>query len=399
VPFIAQPPQSRDATVASRYFPTTPVSHGRVLVPSSSPLNPDSTYRSYPSYGHFQSHDVAALQGFIHSNGWGGSFGSDPLSAPSGFTSYNGTPHAPLSRQWTDQGKRMSVGENIGGDGPPRKRMRGESQQAPNVMNSPGSPDVRLPGQRSRMSHNGAAGLSGSSEDLTPEIRDLFDSPSQPHIVRGRPDSHGSTTPVTGQTDTEDPKLTRFALTMPQHRKEVVRHAWQQTNGDARKASDLLQDPVWLRNPSGSAQPSPETIGRVKEVIEATKAQRAAAKEMGKNSLIYANRPAPNISTPLASKTAISVISSPVTPLSPDVLRPRAKRTKKVVIDSDSDTEAEDFRHISKRQKVTSDESRALDYLNNAGSDGLQELTGRFSCVPFISVSLKFVVRVHTSTG
>jgi SWI/SNF-related matrix-associated actin-dependent regulator 1 of chromatin subfamily A len=163
---------------------------------------------------------------------------------------------------------------------------------------------------------------------------------------------------------------------MPQHRKDVVRLAWQQTDGDARKASDLLQDKGWLRNPNGSTQPSPDVVGRVKEVDEATKAQRAAAREIGKNSLIYANRPAPRISTPPTSRGAIPVASSPVTPLSPEVSRPRAKRTKKIVIDSDSDTEAEDIRHISKRQKVTSDESRALDYLNNAGSDGLQELTG-----------------------
>jgi SWI/SNF-related matrix-associated actin-dependent regulator 1 of chromatin subfamily A len=163
---------------------------------------------------------------------------------------------------------------------------------------------------------------------------------------------------------------------MPEHPKDVVRLAWQQTDGDARKASDLLQDKSWLRNLSGSTQPSSEIVGRVKEIDEATKALRAAAREMGKNSLIYANRPAPRISTPPASKGAIPVVSSPVTPLSPDVSRPRIKRTKKTFVDSDSDTEAEDICHIPKRQKVTSDESRALDYFNNAGSDGLQELTG-----------------------
>jgi SWI/SNF-related matrix-associated actin-dependent regulator of chromatin subfamily A containing DEAD/H box 1 len=57
---------------------------------------------------------------------------------------YNGAPHASLLRQWSDQGRRVSDVEGIGGDGPPRKRMRGESQQTLNFMSSPGSPDIRL---------------------------------------------------------------------------------------------------------------------------------------------------------------------------------------------------------------------------------------------------------------
>jgi SWI/SNF-related matrix-associated actin-dependent regulator 1 of chromatin subfamily A len=318
---------------------------------------------------------MTAIPGLIHTNGWGTgeSFGGDPLSAPSGFTNYNGAPHASLPRQWGDQVRRMSDIEGMDVDGPPRKRLRGESQQVPSF---PGSPDIRLLGQSNRTLHSSAAGLSFSSDESMPEIRDLFDSPSKPRIVRGQPDSHGPTQSVTSQAKIEDGLFTRFSLTMPQHRKDVVRLAWQQTNGDARKASDLLQDQIWLRNPSGSTQPSPEVVGRVKEVDEATKAQRAAVRELGKSSLIYANRPAPRISTPPISKSAIPALSSPVTPLSPDVSRPRAKRAKKVVVDSDSETEAEDIRHISQRQKTTSDESRALDYLNNAGSDSLQELTG-----------------------
>lgn len=325
---------------------------------------------------------MTAIPGLIHTNGWGTgeSFGGDPLSAPSGFANYNGAPHASLPRQWGDHVRQMSDVQGMDVDGPPRKRLRGESQQA---LSFPGSPDIRFPAQSNRTLHSGhgVAGLSFSSEETMPEIRDLFDSPSKSRIVREQPDSHSSTpsvtTPsVTSQAEIDDPKFTRFSLTMPQHRKDVVRLAWQQTNGDARMASDLLQDQIWLRNPSGSMQPSPEVVGRVKEIDEITKAQRAAVRELGKNSLIYANRPAPRISTPPTSKSAIPTLSSPVTPLSPDVSRPRAKRAKKTVVDSDSETEAEDIRHVSKRQKTTSDESRALDYLNNAGSDGLQELTG-----------------------
>jgi SWI/SNF-related matrix-associated actin-dependent regulator 1 of chromatin subfamily A len=131
-----------------------------------------------------------------------------------------------------------------------------------------------------------------------------------------------------------------------------------------------------------------KVVGRVKEIDEATKAQRAAAKEMGKNSLIYANRPAPRISPPPTPRGILHTPISPATPLSPEVSRPRTKRARKTaVIDSDSETEAEDQLHVSKRQKVTSDESRALNYFNNAGAEGLQELTGE---IIYIFPSLLF---------
>ena len=83
------------------------------------------------------------------------------------------------------------------------------------------------------------------------------------------------------------------------------------------KLSDLLDDRTWLKNPSGTVQPSPEVVGRVKEIDEATKAQRAAAKEMGKNSLIYANRPAPRISPPPTPKAVLHIPTSPMTPVIP----------------------------------------------------------------------------------
>jgi SWI/SNF-related matrix-associated actin-dependent regulator 1 of chromatin subfamily A len=144
-----------------------------------------------------------------------------------------------------------------------------------------------------------------------PEIRVSFDGPSKSRIVHEQSDSHGSI----------------YSLFNCQHRKGAVRLAWQQMNGDARKP-DLLQDQNWLCNPSGSTQPSPEMVSRVKEVDEAIKAQRAAVKGLGKNSLIYANRPTSRISTSPTSKSIISALLSP-TSLSPDVLWPRTQRAKK----------------------------------------------------------------------
>lgn len=273
----------------------------------------------------------------------------------------------------------MTDGEGLGGDGPPRKRMRGPSQEVPDIMNSPGSPDIQPLGQRRRLTHAPPA----ESDEPLPDLKDIFDSPSTSRIIRGRSDSRGSPLPVHPKSDADDIKLTRFALTMPEFSRDIVRLAWQQSSGDARQASALLQDQAWVRNARSVTQQSSDTIGRVKAIDEANKAQRAAARQMGKQSLIYANRPAPRILSPPPTHKA-SVIPAP--PMSPEVSRPRAKRAKKAVIDSDSEDEQEEqARHVTKRQKVSSDESRALEYFNNAALEGLQELTGAvlssiFSC-------------------
>ena len=177
------------------------------------------------------------MSNMVHTNRWGtlnGSFGGDPLSAPSGFTGHNGGHHAPIPRQWGDMTRRVSDVEEMRGEGPPRKRMRGASQDAPDVSNSPDSPGIQQIGQRRRLAHNRVTGFSVSSDESMPEIHELFESPAKPRIVRGRAGSQGSSVLV---TDQEDPKFIGFALTMPQHaRKSVVRMAWLQAGGDDRKA-------------------------------------------------------------------------------------------------------------------------------------------------------------------
>jgi hypothetical protein len=69
----------------------------------------------------------------------------------------------------------------------------------------------------------------------------------------------------------------RFSVASIERMRFVLRGS---SNGGTRKP-DLPQDQNWLCSPSGSMQPSPEMIGRVKEVDEATKAQLAAVREVG----------------------------------------------------------------------------------------------------------------------
>lgn len=378
----AQPAQSRDATVPSRYFPSTPVSYGRVLVPNSSPLNPDSPYRPYSPYNHSTSHDVAGMRGLVHTNVPNGVFGHDPLSAPSGFTSNHGPPHASYPRHLGDNGHQESDLQGVEGDEPPRKRLRGESSKGPGAVNFAGSlttPDSDAIGRGTKISPISVP----SSLDETPDIQNLFDGP---RIIRARTGSHASSTSVPNSDD--DKKFIRFKLTTPEHRPEVVRRAWTEAKGDTQKATALLHDKNWLRSPKKTH----DEIGRVKELDKALRAERAATKEMGKNSLIYANRPVVRTDTP--PKTKLSVLDSPSTPLSPAIQRPRVKRSRVAVIDSDSESEPEQNHRLARRSKFTSedaeelhqpaarrpkvqtDEVKVLDYFNTKGPEGLQELTG-----------------------
>jgi SWI/SNF-related matrix-associated actin-dependent regulator 1 of chromatin subfamily A len=123
----------------------------------------------------------------------------------------------------------------------------------------------------------------------------------------------------------------------------------------------------------------------VKEIDEATKAERAAIREKGKKSMIYANRSALAVESkpiqpstpPHSTETVVDLtLSSPITPV---VAPPRRKPLKKMVVDSDSEMELTDGNQAkSGIRPESSNESRALQYFNTAGVDALQELTGMF---------------------
>ena len=327
---------------------------------------------------------MATIPGFVHTNTWGypsKPFSIDPLSAPSGFVNHNDSLYAYSRHLWGGDDKRPPMTPD---DGPPRKRInRGHSLDPLEVLNSPGSPEVQLPGQRRRIPNgtNGTDALSTSSDDSMPDMQGILSGPSKPRIIRGRRPSP----PVdVAHSESDDPKFTRFLVTMPLDSPSRVRMAWHQASGDVKKATQLLSDPNWDPKPPIMTQLPAEATGRVREIDEATKAERAAVREKGKKSMIYANRsalenkPMQPPATPPALKTVTDLTFS--SPITPTLAIPRRKRIKKMVVDSESEpelTESDDEKNRDSRH-VDSEDSRALAYFNNAGADALQELTGRF---------------------
>ncbi len=143
-----------------------------------------------------------------------------------------------------------------------------------------------------------------------------------------------------------------------------------------------MSDPTWI--PSSSSSPDKvekDDVGRVKEVEEATRALRMAAKEKGKKSMIYANRIALETKTQSTPKIeGTTSIDTSQTPLTPIITRGRRKRPKALVLESESEGEAQssDDGRATKRDRIeNSHESRALDFLNTKNSEGIQELTGK----------------------
>jgi len=164
-----------------------------------------------------------------------------------------------------------------------------------------------------------------------------------------------------------------------------VQAAWTHAKGDVKRATELLSDPLWTDTQvSAPNHAHQDAIGRVREIEEANKAQRVAAKEKGKKSMIYANRPIlevkpPSVSTPIV-KPVGDLKKPPGSPETPVVAPVRRKRIKKLVVDSDSDLDfldsKEDGRIEKRGRPDNSNESRVLDYFNVAGAEALQELTG-----------------------
>ncbi|EMD37375.1 hypothetical protein CERSUDRAFT_73280 [Gelatoporia subvermispora B] len=383
------PSQSRDATVSSRYFSATPAPSGAILVPSSSPPPSDSSYRWHQSP--YQPEDVA--------NGHAGPSGSDapsctarpphadPLSAPSGFAN-GGAPHASLTRPSGANGRKISEVDGEVDGGPPRKRVnRGSPSSDPaDLFSTPDSPVIQRPGHRRKP--GGSVAMSQGSSDESSQ--DAPAGPSTSRIVRGQRAPPPPPTPSSDQSETEA-RFTRFKMTQPMHGVDVVRAAWNKAGGDVRTASDLLDDLSWYK------PPAPQTprvtkiaveTGRVREVDEALRAQKEAARERGKNSLIYKNRSVlengkaqPRAVTPPTKFGITDRTASPDVQASPEVALPRSKRPKRKVVESDSEAEAEDVdsedsARVKRVKDASSCEMRALDYFNSASPEALQEITG-----------------------
>lgn len=270
-------------------------------------------------------------------------------------------------------------------EGPPRKRPNlGPSQDALSTPDSPPSPEIRRAGQKRRPVNSSMDIGSFSSDDSLPEPGDMLASSSKSRIVRGRP-SPSPKPPVDPEAER---RFNMFKLSMPGYSPARVEAAWRQAGEDVVKAGALVSDPNWRPTPAPSLVTEKEVVGRVKELDEANKALRVAAKEKGKKSMIYANRSTletqiQSSSTPTTSKAVLDLTMSPTSPLTPIPVRePRRKRVKKLVIGSDTADSSEDDERESKRGRTDAipyEEMRAFEYFNTAEKAALQELTG---CTP-----------------
>jgi SWI/SNF-related matrix-associated actin-dependent regulator 1 of chromatin subfamily A len=200
-------------------------------------------------------------------------------------------------------------------------------------------------------------------------------------------------------------------MTMIEQTEARVKAAWEETGHNAKAATQLLLDSSWSPKvvpaapapapaPPRAAAPTPIAVpnnetGRVKEVDEANQAARIAQKERGRKSAIYQNRALvePAKTTPPA-KAAVAPVKRLQSPPSPIIVARSRKRVKKVV-DSDSDEGYEDSDdEVKPRRRQDDDEVeedvneiRALSYLNDAGPEAIQELTGKLHCTMTVIAS------------
>ena len=373
------PAQSRDATartMPSRFFVPHPKPNGTVLVPSSSPLS------APPTSGQSHTAERNELVPGLSFAGAGHAFAHDPLSVPSGFINGNkptdASPSAPMA------GLVRPRGEDDASDAPPPKRTRPpSSDDAMDLFNIPDSPIVQKPGQRRASITTRIANMSTSSDESV-----IDTSAISSRIVRGaRPPDRSA-----AETTDDGPAFLPFRISFPQYEEGKVRAAWRQGGRDVRAATALLLDPSFSYRPTPppsakalSPAVSPVT-GRIKELEDARHAERAAAKEKGKKSMIYAARTnlAPRSSTPPSTLPSITTeVSTQQSPISPIVAIRRFKRPK-LIAESDDEEQGKsesDEGSSRSRQRVemtdaSSDERRALAYFNNTSAEGLQELTG-----------------------
>jgi SWI/SNF-related matrix-associated actin-dependent regulator of chromatin subfamily A containing DEAD/H box 1 len=370
---VSMPAQSRDATarISSRFFTQAREPNGTVLVPSSSP----PSFVSVTGQSHFNQHNEPMPNLSF------GAFIPDALSVSSGFI--NGTKSTDASSPSSIVGAVRSRTSDDASDAPPRKRTRPpSSDDALDLFNIPDSPIVQKPGQRRALPVTRKTNVSTSSDESV-----LDTSTNSSRIVRGaRPPDRSAT-----EAGDDGPGFLPFRISFPQFEEAKVRAAWRQAGRDVRAATVLLLDPSFSYCPTppralqaSSPVVSPAT-GRVKELEDARHAERAAVKEKGKKSMIYAARTnlATRSSTPPPAQPSVSTeVSSQQSPISPIVAFRPHKRPKRIAESDDDEqgkSESDEGSSRSRQRPVedsSSDERRALAYFNSTSAEGLQELTG-----------------------
>jgi SWI/SNF-related matrix-associated actin-dependent regulator of chromatin subfamily A containing DEAD/H box 1 len=375
---VSMPAQSRDATarISSRFFAPGREPNGTILVPSSSPLS------AVPAAGQNQSNQHNEPVPRLSFGSTGRVFGPDALSVSSGFI--NGTKPTDASSPTSVVGSVRPRVNDDSLDAPPRKRTRPpSSDDALDLFNIPDSPVVQKPGQRRAPPVTRITNVSTSSDESALET-----STNSSRIVRGaRPSNRGATEVVD-----DGPGFLPFRISFPQFEEGKVRAAWRQAGRDVRAATALLLDPSFSYRPTpppAPKAPSPAvspTSGRVKELEDARHAERAAAKEKGKKSMIYAartNLATRNSTPPLARPSVSTEVSSQQSPISPIVAHRPLKRPNHIAESDDdeqgkSESDEGSSRNRQQVEESSSDERRALAYFNTTSAEGLQELTGVF---------------------
>lgn len=289
---------------------------------------------------------------------------ADSLSAPGGLRPSNLDFHASTRRQWSNSDGPHDLTQN---EGPPRKRvnrgrLEGPTSMSPPVKSHQFSPKPRIISDT----------FSISSEDSLPDVSRLAGS-SDARIHRKTASATDTVTDLFS-----DPEFIKFKMTMPTELPQRIRAAWAQAGGHSLRASALIADPTWLSTSSSLEKAERDDVGRVKEVEEATRAQKLAVKQKGKRSMIYANRITLETkaqSTPKhEAMSSMDLAPASATP----IIAPSRRKRLKNRIDSDSEAEdnEEDGRQTKRGKIENTDETRALDYLNTTTSEGMQELTG-----------------------
>ncbi|KAI9455328.1 SNF2 family N-terminal domain-containing protein [Lactarius psammicola] len=378
---VSMPAQSRDATtpVSSRFFAPPPKPNGTILVPSSSPLStPSTTRQDHPSQHNEPVHSLT-YGSVSHVSG------PDPLSVSSGFT--NGNLRSDASSATSIAGSVRPRVDDDTPDAPPRKRTRPPlSDDSLDRFNIPDSPVTQKSNQRRAPVVTRIANVSTSSDESV-----LNTSTNSTRIVRGvRPQDRSAVEVID-----DGPGFLPFRISFPQFEEGKVRAAWRQAGRDVRAATALLLDPSFSYQPTpspGPKAPSPvvsPSSGRVKELEDARHAERAAAKEKGKKSMIYAARtnlpPLSSTPPPPARPSITADMISQQSPASPVVALRRFNRPKCIAESDDeedqrkSESDKGSSRSGRRAEEASSDERRALAYFNITSADGLQELTG---CTP-----------------
>jgi SWI/SNF-related matrix-associated actin-dependent regulator of chromatin subfamily A containing DEAD/H box 1 len=363
-----QPPtQSRDATQPSRYFSNAPTPTETILAPDSSPLKPSPQSSSYRPYSAPIPRDVATTQSSGRSLTQ-----FDPLTAPTKYTNGNHALYSPPASSIARDDPRSD-------DGPPRKRQnRGQS---PTSTNAPESSRDAITQQRPNGSKPWEVVSSSKRAQQAP-----VSSSNSPDSPMNRKEAAPIPKPISQNDPTKDPAFNKFKMVNPLQSPERVKAAWIKAQGNAGIATRLLDDTSWDHR---AIPRPPQSTGKANGTNDHNRVQRAREKELGKKSMIYANRAV------LESKVATSTTTVPSTPpaksdvldltasspaASPAVAVPKRKRIPKVVSESEesgleqSEDEAEPQ---SKRSRLDSDSLQVLNYFNNRNAESLQELTGK----------------------